>query len=140
MVVVKGGSTREESVKNALEYVKTKRVLIHDAARVLVSKDIIQKCLDSQKDAFFVALPLKDTIRNKNDLKTLNRDDLLIVQTPQGGNLDLFKENILKATTDDISALDGLDLDIDIIEGSDYNFKVTTEFDFKVLSKMLEEI
>ncbi len=137
LCVVTGGETREESVRNALEYVKTDRVLIHDGARVLVSDEIISKCLNSKSDAFYVAIPLKDTIRRKSDSFTLKRDEYVAVQTPQGGKLEYFKSNILKATTDDISALDDLNLNIEIIDGDDYNFKVTTAFDYDVVSSIL---
>jgi 2-C-methyl-D-erythritol 4-phosphate cytidylyltransferase/2-C-methyl-D-erythritol 2,4-cyclodiphosphate synthase len=134
LIVVKGGKTRNESVKNALVHVKTKRVMIHDAARVLVSEQIIKDCLNNNSDLYYVCIPLKDTIRT-SDNKTLNRSELLSVQTPQGGLTELFLKYNDLSTTDDISSFENLDYKIDKINGSDYNFKLTTKFDLEILKK-----
>ncbi|MCR5787123.1 MAG: 2-C-methyl-D-erythritol 4-phosphate cytidylyltransferase [Acholeplasmatales bacterium] len=139
ITVVLGGETRNESVLNALEHVKTDRVMIHDAARVLVSKDIIQACINNNADAYYVAVPLKDTIRDKKSQKTLDRSLYYSVQTPQGGKTDLFKQYEKYSTTDDISSFDNTNVKIDVIIGSDYNFKVTTEFDIKMVENLLKE-
>lgn len=126
--IVKGGATRNESVLNALNKVKTKRVLIHDAARALVSSDIIEACLNSKSEAYYVYVPLKDTIRLL-DNKTLDRSKLLSVQTPQGGETKLFKKFEAYSTSDDISSFDNTNVQIEKILGNDYNFKITTKFD-----------
>jgi 2-C-methyl-D-erythritol 4-phosphate cytidylyltransferase/2-C-methyl-D-erythritol 2,4-cyclodiphosphate synthase len=136
LIVVKGGKTRNESVKNALVHVKTKRVMIHDAARVLVSEQIIKDCLNNNSDLYYVCIPLKDTIRT-SDNKTLNRSELLSVQTPQGGLTELFLKYNDLSTTDDISSFENLDYKIDKINGSDYNFKLTTKFDLEILKKII---
>ena len=136
LIVVKGGKTRNESVKNALVHVKTKRVMIHDAARVLVSEQIIKDCLNNNSDLYYVCIPLKDTIRTSNN-KTLNRSELLSVQTPQGGLTELFLKYSDLSTTDDISSFENLDYKIDKINGSDYNFKLTTKFDLEILKNII---
>lgn len=136
LIVVKGGKTRNESVKNALVHVKTKRVMIHDAARVLVSEQIIKDCLNNNSNLYYVCIPLKDTIRTSNN-KTLNRSELLSVQTPQGGLTELFLKYNDLSTTDDISSFENLDYKIDKINGSDYNFKLTTKFDLEILKKII---
>jgi 2-C-methyl-D-erythritol 4-phosphate cytidylyltransferase/2-C-methyl-D-erythritol 2,4-cyclodiphosphate synthase len=136
LIVVKGGKTRNESVKNALVHVKTKRVMIHDAARVLVSEQIIKDCLNNNSDLYYVCIPLKDTIRTSNN-KTLNRSELLSVQTPQGGLTELFFKYNDLSTTDDISSFENLDYKIDKINGSDYNFKLTTKFDLEILKNII---
>jgi len=136
LIVVKGGKTRNESVKNALVHVKTKRVMIHDAARVLVSEQIIKDCLNNNSDLYYVCIPLKDTIRTSNN-KTLNRSELLSVQTPQGGLTELFLKYNDLSTTDDISSFENLDYKIDKINGSDYNFKLTTKFDLETLKNII---
>ena len=94
-LLVKGGSTRCESVLNGLRYVKTDRVLIHDGARCLVSKRIIKECLESDADAYFVGVPLKNTVRYDSNFnfKDLDRKHLIDVQTPQGGLTKLFLES-----------------------------------------------
>lgn len=137
-LVVVGGKTRNESVKNALKHVKTDRVMIHDAARALVSKDIIEKCINSKALAYYVCVPEKNTIRDFKTNKTYNRDSLAVVQTPQGGDTSLFLKYEDLSTTDDISSFDNLDIDIEKIEGNDYNFKITTKFDLKIFEELVK--
>ncbi len=134
--LVKGGKTRNESVLNALKETKTKRVLIHDVARVLVSEEIIKKCLESKSSAYFVCVPLKDTIRDNNN-KTLDRETLVSVQTPQGGDTKLFLEYEKYSTTDDISSFDNTNIGIERILGDDYNFKITTMFDLEMFKHIV---
>lgn len=136
VVIVKGGATRNESVLNALNKVNTKRVLIHDAARALVSSDIIKACLNSKSEAYYVYVPLKDTIRLL-DNKTLDRNKLLSVQTPQGGETKLFKEFEAYSTSDDISSFDKTNVQIEKILGNDYNFKITTKFDLLMFKNIV---
>ncbi len=134
--VVKGGKTRNESVMNALNIVSTKRVLIHDAARALITRDVIEACLNSKSEAYFVYVPLKDTIRDL-DNKTLVRNNLVSVQTPQGGKTELFKEYEKYSTTDDISSFDNANVQIERILGNDYNFKITTKFDLLMFKNIM---
>ncbi len=135
--VVLGGKTRNESVSNALKLVNTERVMIHDAARVLVSDEIIQKCLNSNASAYYVYNHVKDTIRTLYN-KTIDRSSLVSVQTPQGGLTNLFRETNSLSTTDDISGLENMDIDIEKILGDDYNFKVTTPYDIKIVEHILK--
>lgn len=140
--IVIGGKTRGESVLNALKEVKTERVLIHDGARCLVSKRIVKECLTSTADAYFVGVPLKNTVRydQSHDFADLNREHLIEVQTPQGGLTSLFLEGALKNTnvTDDISMLKSKS-NVKLIMGDDYNVKVTTPFDLKLFKIIKEE-
>lgn len=139
--IIIGGVTRHESVLNALKEVKTQRVLIHDGARPLISNNIIRECLECNSDAYFVGIPLKNTVRydKSYDFKDLNRGHLIDVQTPQGGITKLFLEGALKNknVTDDISMLDNKN-NVELIIGEDTNIKITTKFDLEIF-KMLEE-
>lgn len=138
--VVIGGLTRSESVHNGLLKCKTDRVLIHDAARAFVSKDIINKCLNSKKEAFYVGIPLKDTIREKDTFKTLDRDNLISCQTPQGGNTKLFLDSYnSKSNYDDIEQVLKYTNDIELILGSESNFKITTQFDLELAKLYIGE-
>ena len=142
--IVIGGASRQESVLNGLKEVRTDRVLIHDGARILLSDRIIDECLENDYDAYFVATKVINTIRyNKdNDFKTLNRDELLSVQTPQGGKTKIFLEAALQNEarlaefTDDISML--IDVDINVILGDEKNIKVTTPNDLSLAKFYLE--
>ena len=89
---VTGGATRGESVARALAEVPEDAavVLIHDAARPLVSDEVIERVLTALNDGWDGALPglfLADTIKRVDEegrvSETLNRDELRAVQTPQ---------------------------------------------------------
>lgn len=142
--IVIGGACRQESVLNGLKEVETERVLIHDGARILLSDRIIEECLNNEYDAYFVATKVINTIRynKKNNFKTLNRDELLSVQTPQGGRTKLFLDaairhkDSLNNFTDDISMLDNTD--INVIIGDEKNIKVTTKEDLILAKYYLE--
>lgn len=140
--LVIGGATRSQSVLNALREVKTDRVLIHDGARCLVSDRIIKECLESTCDAYFVGIPLKNTVRydKSNEFADLERSHLIDVQTPQGGLTSLFLEGALKKinVTDDISMLSDRS-SVRLIMGDDYNIKITTPFDLKLFKALKEE-
>lgn len=110
--LVIGGSTRQESVANGLAAVKTKFVLVHDAARALTSVAIVHRvmaALLAGNGAVVPAMPVVDTIKAIADaessdtnsaestaeleqvLGTLNRDSLRAVQTPQGFSAELLR-------------------------------------------------
>src|SRR3954468_4414387 len=89
---VTGGATRGESVAQALAEVPEDAavVLVHDAARPLLSDDVIERVLTALNegwDGALPGLPLVDTIKRVDDdgriLETLSRDELRAVQTPQ---------------------------------------------------------
>lgn len=135
ITVVAGGSTRAESVVNALESVTEDFVLVHDAARCFVSEDVIKRVIEGLKDADGVVpcVSPKDTIRTKSE--TLERSSLYCVQTPQGFKTEVLRKAYEKAMfdsftgTDDASLLDHMGVFVKLVEGSYENIKITTEED-----------
>lgn len=133
--VVAGGSTRGESVENALKEVSCEYVLVHDGARCFVSSDVIERVAQELKcsDGVIPCVKPKCTIRTAD--KTLNRDELFEVQTPQGFKTELLKKAYDKAGTDGYAATDDagvfehMGLKVSIVEGSYKNIKITTEDD-----------
>ena len=133
VVQVKAGTTRFLSVYNALQMVEEDYVLIHDCARYNIKKDVIDKCYTY--DLFYVGVKPIDTIRCGNE--TLDRDKLIIAQTPQGGKTSLLKDAYEKAYkenktnfTDDISVvLNYYDITPKVIFGDYDNIKITTKDD-----------
>ena len=96
--VIKGGATRTESVKNALEAVTGDIVLIHDGARPFVSRELILKCIDSVErfGSAVCAIPCTDTIAFANYGMITgysDRSSLYRLQTPQG----FYTEEIRRA-------------------------------------------
>ena len=138
--VIEGGDSRQDSVFNAVEYIKKNRpdwgiVLIHDAARPFVTRDIIEKCVEGVKreGAAVAVVPVKDTIREKG--RTLDRSGLYAVQTPQGFARDIIISAHEKARedgfagTDDISLVERIGGKTVMTDGSYSNIKITTPED-----------
>lgn len=141
--VVKGGKERFNSVYNGLMNCskETDIVIIHDGVRPFVTQKIIENSVECAKKfgACAAGVPIKDTVKLKNKEnyieKTINRDELTAIQTPQTFNYNL----ILKAyrnsiengilSTDDTMLVEALHEKVKIIEGSYLNIKITTPDD-----------
>ncbi len=145
--VVSGGKTRTESSHLGLKACskKCKNVLIHDAARPFVSNKIFNDCINNLKkfDSVIPIIEQKDTLIQKKNQKIqyLNRIDIKSIQTPQGFKYDLiFKayNNMIKAETDDLQVLLKFkpNASIKFIQGSDKNFKITTQHEVELLKHL----
>ena len=148
--VIVGGSTRFESMSNGFNNIsiKSNNVLIHDAARPLVSKNIIDNCINflDNYDASCPYIDSKDSIISKKNgfVNYLNRDEIKKVQTPQG-----FKKYILKKYCsnraygyDDISAAMYYNdnLNVKFFEGEVNNFKITNDIDMHLFRGIVDEL
>jgi len=104
---VEGGNTRQESLKNALKHVNTKRVLVSDVARVCIPQDMLQRIISNETDADIVVPYLKvhDTVVYKKE--TIDRDEVKLIQTPQCSKTKSLKNALLNIIdfTDDSSAI-----------------------------------
>ena len=149
--VIAGGKSRQQSVKNALDYLKgiladDDVILIHDAARPLIKFPLINEVINKtiEYDCCSLILPIKDTIislSNNNYESTLERDKLASVQTPQGFKFKIIYEAHLKAihssATDDAQLVKNLGLNIHLIKGDEQNFKITTNEDLNYFEYIL---
>ncbi|MGB9596895.1 MAG: 2-C-methyl-D-erythritol 4-phosphate cytidylyltransferase, partial [Candidatus Poribacteria bacterium] len=150
--VITGGETRQESVFNALCKVRsdTDIVVIHDAVRPFITKDLIIKSIEQadQYGSAIVAVPVKDTIKEADDngfvSKTLDRQLLWSIQTPQTFKYKLIiqahhyaKENQIQAT-DDASLVEQIGHKVKIIIGSYDNIKITTIDDLVIAEAILK--
>ncbi len=142
--IVKGGKERQDSVAAALDLICEPAggiVLVHDGARPFVSDDIITAVAEAAADcgAAVPAVQAKDTIRQRSGEKsrTLQRENLFCVQTPQGFRTSLLKEALKKATedgflgTDDASLIERLGINISMVRGEEKNRKITTKEDLE---------
>lgn len=143
------GQTRQLSILRGLQDISTYAkaddvVLIHDAARPLVSRELISACLNAMGDheGVMPALPMTDTVylsRNGNQVtELLNREQIIAGQAPEvfrfgqylKANEALFPEHILKINgSTEPAILAGMD--IVTIPGDPGNFKITTPEDLK---------
>lgn len=144
--IVYGGKTRQESVFNGLQEATGKYTLIHDAARPFITKSIIDSCINAlmNNKACLVVAPVKDSVYQRSPLQSLDRDNLVLAQTPQGGitreliNAHLRALNEQIAATDDISLLLKYSNQIvELISGNDNNFKITTQLDYITAKEMI---
>lgn len=150
--IIVGGSTRQESVFNALERINANEndiVLIHDCARPLVDEHIIKDNIEQCQlhDAVETAVKAVDTTIEVNEEQfenSLNRDKLYQVQTPQTFRYKLIKdahENAIKNKqvniTDDAQLVAKLGHKVFIVNGKKTNLKVTTDEDLKILKALL---
>jgi len=138
--VVTGGATRSESVRAGLAALEggADRVLIHDVARPLVSRAVIDAVLDAldTHDGAAPGLAVTDALwtgENARVTGTLPRDGLFRAQTPQGFRL----APILAAhraregdAADDVEIALAAGLDVAIVPGEETNLKITTAGDF----------
>lgn len=152
--VVIGGRLRQDSVKNGLEAIEghCDIVVIHDGARPFVSPSFIEKgiFLMEMFDAVIPGLPARDTIKavSKEGFvsKTLPRDSLWQVQTPQTFKYDLivkaYRNGMAKKLYgfDDATFVEHLGQKVKVIEGSPYNLKITTPEDLIIAQGILSQL
>ncbi len=140
--IIPGGKTRTESVLNGVMCAKGKfdLIAIHDAARPFVSPEIIEKTYvaASKYNAAAPAVPVKDTIKKASGgivERTVPRETLSAIQTPQIFDADLITSALSKAhhegasITDDCSAVEALGMRVVLTPGDYFNIKITTPED-----------
>lgn len=151
--VVTGGETRQESVFNGLQKLAsdTDMVVIHDGVRLFVTEEMINNTLKSASEwgAATVAVPVKDTIKEADDenfvAKTLNRQRLWAIQTPQTFKYGLILQAHLYARENHIQVTDDASLieqwgsyRVRLVMGTYENIKLTTPSDLAIAAAILE--
>ena len=147
--IIKGGETRQESVYNGLQECTGKYVLIHDGARPLISKEIIEKVKEEVKvkNALTVAVKTVDTIkkadRNGKIIATIDRTNLYNIQTPQAFRIDLIQKAHKKLMgndfTDDAGMLESMGYKVFVTEGEYRNIKLTTKDDLTYIKTFIKK-
>ena len=155
--VVHGSDSRQGSVYNGLQAIKELGVngddiiVIHDAARPLISQNIITNNIEACKkyDAVDTVIKATDTIVASSDAERItnipNRSELYQGQTPQTFKFALISEAHEKAksgqipnVTDDTKLVISMGKDVHLVEGSKQNFKITTFDDLMMLKALLK--
>jgi 2-C-methyl-D-erythritol 4-phosphate cytidylyltransferase len=147
-----GGDTRAASVANGLADLKANGaadgdwVLVHDAARCLVTPEQVDRLIDAcaaDDVGGLLALPLADTLKQEEGgraVGTLARQHKWLAQTPQMFRLALLQRALARAgesVTDEASAIEALGLKPLLVPGSAQNFKVTWPEDFLLAEALL---
>ena len=143
--VVDGGETRFHSVKNGLVCVDSGLVGVHDGVRPFVSPEVIKRCyeLKKKKKAVVPVIDMVETVRHitATGSETVNRNDYKLVQTPQVFDAELLKQAYAQEYTpfftDDASVVEAMGVSVCLAEGNRENIKITTPFDLKISSVLV---
>lgn len=153
VIGVTGGAERSHSVRAALHAAPVSEwVVVHDAARPMVTPDIVRECLDVMAsedcDAAIAAAPVADTIKEAAGevvVRTLDRSHLWAIQTPQVFRRDALERALgmgdaaLAAATDDASLIEAFGGEVRLVPTSSQNFKVTTPEDLHLAELILRD-
>jgi 2-C-methyl-D-erythritol 4-phosphate cytidylyltransferase/2-C-methyl-D-erythritol 2,4-cyclodiphosphate synthase len=146
---VAGGARRQDSVRLGLEALAADApdyVLIHDAARPLVSRAVIQQVIAALERGAAGAVPMlavADTLRRQEAGRwaTVPREGLQRAQTPQGFRfpeiLAAHRTHAAADATDDVAIAGLAGLAVEAVAGEEENLKVTTEKDFALAERLL---
>ncbi|MEN3279971.1 MAG: 2-C-methyl-D-erythritol 4-phosphate cytidylyltransferase [Solirubrobacteraceae bacterium] len=150
---VAGGTQRSHSVQAALAAARADDVVVvHDAARPLVTAALVEDCLaaiaDGGCDAAIAAAPVTDTVKECDGptvVRTLDRSRLWAVQTPQAFRREALEraldqdDAIVAAATDDAALVEALGGTVRLVPAPRENLKVTTPLDLRVAELLLRE-
>jgi 2-C-methyl-D-erythritol 4-phosphate cytidylyltransferase len=143
--VVTGGETRAASVRAGLAEVPDDAavILVHDAARPLVSDEVVARVLAPLSEGYDGAipvLPLTDTVkrlRGSEVAETVEREGLVVAQTPQAFLADALRRSAGRDGTDCASLVEAQGGRIKAVEGDPRLLKVTSADDLKLVSSWL---
>jgi len=142
-----GGATRQETVRRGLEgiaHLNPATVLIHDAVRPFISHATISAVLAAleRSPGAIAGVPLADTLKRVTDGRvaaTVDRQNLYRAQTPQGfryadilaAHRQVQREATGTEFTDDAMIAEHLGMSVEMVLGSEDNFKITTTHDLQ---------
>jgi 2-C-methyl-D-erythritol 4-phosphate cytidylyltransferase len=145
-ILVAGGATRSQSVFNGLQSLNADGVVaIHDAVRPLVSEQLITTLFNDAitHGSAVPVIPVRESLRKKSG-KAVNREDYLIVQTPQCFRIDDIMAAYIHAGnssfSDDASVFECNGGAIHTVEGESGNFKITFREDLAAAEAMITSI
>ncbi len=147
--VVTGGDSRSESVRLALSEIPDDAavVLVHDAARPLVSDTVIERLLaplNEGWDGVVPALPVSDTVkkvRRDQVVETLARDELVAVQTPQAFVASVLRDALqgeVTGASDCASLVEGRGGRVKVVAGDRRLLKITDPEDLALVESWLQ--
>ena len=152
VLLTPGGATRQDSVWNGLQLVTSGSVIVHDAARPMVTADLVRSVLDAldeeEVDAVVAAVPVDETLKlvrhGQTVTETVDRSSLWRAQTPAGFKTDALRSAHERANADGFVGTDESQLieryggSVKVVPGSRDNLKVTFPEDFSVAEAMFE--
>jgi 2-C-methyl-D-erythritol 4-phosphate cytidylyltransferase len=148
-ILAKGGETRFHSVKNGLASVPDDNVVaIHDAVRPLVSQKTIEEGFRNvlRFGNAIPVIPVNESMRWREGMKNqpVNRENLVIIQTPQVFEASLIKRAYNRVSsesyTDDATVLEAMGETIHLYEGNRENIKITHPDDLLISEILLKQV
>ena len=149
---VPGGATRTESVRAGVDEVPEQAavIVVHDAARPLLSEDVLERVITALGEGFdgaIPALPISDTVKRAPGgvvAETLPRDDLVTVQTPQAfvapvlrAALTPLRVDSTQSATDCAALVEANGGRVRVVAGDERLLKVTTPADLERIAAWL---
>ncbi|MBN2245014.1 MAG: 2-C-methyl-D-erythritol 4-phosphate cytidylyltransferase [Candidatus Aminicenantes bacterium] len=152
VAVAEGGKTRQQSVAAGFRCLSLKPrdvVLVHDAARPLVSVELIDRVISGviENGAAVPLIPIEDTVKEIEDnriLRTVERSKLYLAQTPQGFLFGILQRAIRETEnnqwqgTDEASLVELMQYRVIGVPGEKSNIKITSPVDLKIAEGLLE--
>ena len=156
--VILGGETRQDTLMNSIQYVNEIKdsddaiIINHDAARIFVSADQIEKCIEFTEihGAASPVIPSTDVMveaRGNDVLRMPNRYEMFHVQTPQGFRINEYLDLYSNLSPEEIESVHEIirvyflnDKDVCLFEGDKGNFKVTTSTDIRISKALLNDV
>lgn len=148
--IVSGGTHRQDSIFSALNVIDSADyIVVHDGARPLLRREFLEKMIKSisGNESLVAAVKVKDTIKRAGKKgivrETLNREELLAIQTPQIFPAKILRDAHKKAltevhyATDDSALVERLGATVKIFEGEEENIKITTPEDILIAEEIL---
>ncbi len=152
--VVRGGSYRAQSVQRGILALRHagELVLVHDAARPLISKDVTRRTIEAaaKNGAAICAVPVSSTVKRQDPkrriiLGTEDRGGLCLAQTPQVFKTDLLLKQYrrlgrrAKYATDEAALFDSTRVVVRLVAGDEKNIKITTAADLTLFNTLLSK-
>jgi 2-C-methyl-D-erythritol 4-phosphate cytidylyltransferase/2-C-methyl-D-erythritol 2,4-cyclodiphosphate synthase len=148
-----GGESRQQSVRAGLAVLprQTELVAVHDGVRPLLTPELFRACVAgaSETGAALLAVPVKDTVKavdgQRMVLRTVERDELWLAQTPQVARRELLEQAFAAAArdnfsgTDEAALLERIGCRVKVVPGSERNLKITRPEDLLLAEALLGE-
>ncbi|MEO5501172.1 MAG: 2-C-methyl-D-erythritol 4-phosphate cytidylyltransferase [Ginsengibacter sp.] len=148
ITICPGGATRFHSVKNGLGLIKGEQIIfVHDGVRCLITTSLIRTCYERaiEYSTAIPAVECKDSLRiiKKNENKSISRDVVRLIQTPQTFHskilIPAYKIDHKSQFTDDAGVVEAYGVKVHLVEGEEFNFKITTPLDLKLAEYIIEQ-
>jgi 2-C-methyl-D-erythritol 4-phosphate cytidylyltransferase/2-C-methyl-D-erythritol 2,4-cyclodiphosphate synthase len=147
VIVVEGGERRRDSVANAFAHVPARAdvVVVHDAARPLISDVVIRRTIEAAKEsgAAIAAIAARDTVKRVGTggviAETLPREQIFFAQTPQAFRVAVLRDALAQAgdATDEAMLAERAGHPVRVVEGDVRNLKITTPDDLATAQRLL---